>query len=350
MPDIRLNPLDAAQSFRLTIAAGENTVLQAGSANHRHEFARSVISTLQSSPRWVDSRFLYDSFGSELYDLICRQPEYYLTCTEASILEQYGPEIADITGELDLVELGSGNAEKISSVIGPCLLRFKRLSYIPVDVCESSLRKGSLRLLAEFPELRIHGIHGTYEDAFPLIKHASPKMVLFLGSTIGNLGAIDTEHFLASLAAALSPGDYFLVGADLVKKKEVLEAAYNDAAGVTAAFTRNLFARMNRELGATIDVDAVEHVACYNTGLQQIEIYARFTTCQEIAIPEFSRFFSIAEGECILTEISRKFRLSELQPYLESFGFETKRVFTDDRRWYSLILLKKAGSTTIALQ
>ena len=189
--------------------------------------------------------------------------------------------------------------------------------------------------------MQVVGVNGTYQDAFPLFKSASPAMVIFLGSTIGNLCPEESSKFLGDLSAHLSPGDYFLLGADLVKETALLEAAYNDAAGVTEAFTRNLFVRMNRELGSGIDVTAVDHVAHYNPEADQIEISARFNTAQQVRVAPLERSFALEAGEEIRTEISRKFKLPKLLNHLESFGFQPVEVFTDPRQWFGLILLRR---------
>jgi L-histidine N-alpha-methyltransferase len=190
----------------------------------------------------------------------------------------------------------------------------------------------------------VTGLNGEYQDAFPVIRELSPVMVVFLGSTIGNFEPEEESSFLSALASSLSPGDFFLLGVDLVKDSAIVESAYNDAAGVTADFTRNLFARMNRELGSGIDLLTVEHVARYDPSAEQVDIHARFTAKQAVDIGPLGKSFAIADGEMVQTEISRKYRLEEHIPYLEAFGFEAEEVFTDEQGWFALILLRRTDS------
>jgi L-histidine N-alpha-methyltransferase len=192
--------------------------------------------------------------------------------------------------------------------------------------------------------VRVIGVHADYRGAFPLFRELSPTVVLFLGSTIGNFAPAEMTSFLSAMAAALAPGDFFLLGIDLVKEHRLINAAYNDAAGVTAAFTRNLFDRMNRELGSDIGLDAVEHVARYHPDREQVEIAARFTREQAVRVAPLGKSFTIAKGETVQTEISRKFRLQKFVPSLEGFGFVTEEVFTDERDWFALLLLRRTDA------
>jgi L-histidine N-alpha-methyltransferase len=309
------------------------------------DFATSIMRGLSANPRSLESRFLYDARGSRLFDEITRQPEYYLTRTEAGILARQSHLIRKICGPTTLVELGSGSSEKTFHLLRAWLGQGLSAQYIPVDVSESALADASQRIAASHPNARVIGINADYSSAFPLFREVSPVTVLFLGSTIGNFADRDMVEFLTMLARALSRGDFFLLGIDLVKDRKVIEAAYNDAAGITAEFTRNLFVRMNRELGSGIDTSAVEHVAVYNDGKTQVEISARFTRRQAICIPQADRSFVIDAGEEIRTEISRKFHLDFFLGYAELFGFSVEEVFTDDREWFALLLLRRTGTT-----
>jgi L-histidine N-alpha-methyltransferase len=328
--------------FRRAIGNG-NVVLQATvkAINPVQDFALSVERGLGQNPRRLECRFLYDARGSELYEAITRQPEYYPTRTEASILARHAGEIAGITGPAALVELGSGSSTKTDHLLAAYLKQMSALCYVPIDVSDSALNHVCRTLPRRRPGVQVIGIHGTYQEGFPLFRTASPALVIFLGSTIGNLDPTDSVLFLSQIADHLSPGDYFLLGLDLVKSPSVLEAAYNDAAGVTEAFTRNLFARMNRELGSEIDLSVIEHLARYNPQQEQIEIHARFRRAQTIRVAPLNLSFAIAAGEKIRTEISRKFRLGEIRTLLEEIGLRTRRIFTDEREWFGLLLLQK---------
>ncbi len=307
------------------------------------DFARSVAAGLAEQPRQLDCRFLYDTRGSELYEEITRQPEYYPTRTEAEILSRYAREIRDLTGPLNLMELGSGSSAKTGYLLEAYTAGNELPHYLPVDVSDSALRGAREQIAGRYPKVRVTAIHGTYQKAFSFLPQISPAMVIFLGSTIGNFAPDEAKAFFADLSAHLNVGDYFLLGVDLDKDPALLHAAYNDRAGITAAFTCNLFARMNRELGSGLALEAIEHCARYLPDRAQIEIHARFKLDQLLRIAPLGREVPIAAGETILVEISRKFRLNQLLPGLRSFGFETRQVFTDPRQWFGLLLLQKTA-------
>ena len=312
-----------------------------GAINPVLDFALSVTEGLSRQPRRLDCRFLYDARGSELYERITEQPEYYPTRIEEAILARHAPDIAGRTGPVTLLELGSGSSAKTDHLFSSYLRRMPSLCYIPVDVSLSALHLACRSLSRQRPGVRVVGVHGTYQEAFPLFRATSPAMVVFLGSTLGNLASEDASIFLGQVADHLAPGDFFLLGIDLVKSRQILEAAYNDAAGVTEAFTRNLFVRMNRELGSTLDISSIEHLARYDSRQEQVEIHARFNRGQTINIAPLNRYVPISAGEKILVEISRKFRIGEVQALLEYYGLKTCRIFTDERKWFGLLLMQK---------
>jgi L-histidine N-alpha-methyltransferase len=308
------------------------------------DFARSTVSGLSASPRKLECSFLYNERGSALFDRITELPEYYLTRTESGILASSARLIREIAGPATLVELGSGSSAKTDHLLRAWAAQGCPVRYIPVDISEDALSGACNAISHDHPCVRIVGLNTDYRAAFPLFREVSPVMVLFLGSTIGNFDREEMPRFLGSLSEALSAGDFFLIGIDLVKDRSIIEAAYNDGAGVTAEFTRNLFARMNRELGSNIDLSAVEHVARYDAEKGQMEIFARFTTGQTIRVAPLGQSFAVAAGEEILVEISRKFRLEAFLPCLQEVGLETVEVFTDERRWFALVLARKMGA------
>jgi L-histidine N-alpha-methyltransferase len=309
------------------------------------DFAGSTAAGLALRPRRLECRFLYDAQGSALFEQITAQPEYYLTRTETAILAANAHRIRRITGAATLVELGSGSAVKTDLLLRAWLDQAHAVRYVPVDVSETALRGACRAISTAHPAVRVIGLHADYRGAFPLFRELSPTVVLFLGSTIGNFEQPEMTCFLAAMAAAIAPGDFFLLGIDLVKESRLIDAAYADAAGVTAAFTRNLFARMNRELGSDIDLDAIEHEARYHPEREQVEIAARFTREQEVRVAPLGKSFTIAAGEMVHTEISRKFRLRKFIPYFEEFGFATEEVFTDERDWFALLLLRRVDGS-----
>jgi gamma-glutamyl hercynylcysteine S-oxide synthase len=309
-------------------------------------FALSVAAGLDGRPRRLDARYLYDAAGSELFDRITAQPEYYLTRAEDRLLAQSARTIRETTGPGTLVELGSGASQKTERLLdawcaaGPA-------SYVPVEVDLHSLERACAALRRRYPSLPMEGLATSYERALPLLPTASPMTLAFLGSSLGNLGWREAPEFCQSVAETLSAGDHFLIGLDLVKKPAALEAAYNDAAGVTAAFTRNLFARMNRELLTDIPPGAIQHVAFYDSDRERIEIYAEARHELLIRLPAVAREFRIARGERILTEISHKFRRPAVIATVERFGF--RLVWTDqgpdargdDENQFGLFLFRK---------
>jgi L-histidine N-alpha-methyltransferase len=308
------------------------------------DFAEAVTLGLSDTPRWLPSRFLYDARGSELFEHICQLPEYYLTRTETAILRRVAPELRGLTGPVTLVELGAGSSVKTDHLLAAYAGNGDRVRYVPVDVSASILRVAAERIEETFPSVNVAGVHGEYDRAFPLLAAYAPTMLLFLGSTVGNLNHAESVPFWRRVSAALPAGGWVLLGVDLVKDPAVLEAAYNDSQGVTAAFTRNLFARMNRELGSAIDLGAVEHVARWNAAWQRMEISARFRSRQTIDVLPLGRRFVLEAGEQIMTEISRKFVLPDLRSYLQCFGLETVYVATDERGWFGVLLLRKGES------
>jgi L-histidine N-alpha-methyltransferase len=305
------------------------------------DFARAVALGLSDTPRWVPARFLYDAAGSELFERICALPEYYLTRTETAILARFAPEIARLTGPATLIELGSGSSVKTDHLLRAYGDGSSALRYVPVDVSGSVLRIAAERIGDRFPAVNVASVNGEYESAFPLLAQYAPSLLLFLGSTLGNLNQGEALVFWRRVAAAMPAGNHLLLGVDLVKHPALLRAAYNDAAGVTARFTLNLFARMNRELDAGLDLAAIEHVANWDAEWQRIEIFGHFTARQRLRIAPLEMEFTIDAGEQVMTEISRKFVVPRLIAYLDCLGFRLVRVFTDERQWFAVLLLRK---------
>lgn len=342
---------DFQERFRQALASGQTLVKAGQDGDTLTTFARSVSAGLSDEPRWLHCRFLYDSEGSRLFEAITQQPEYYPTDIEASILADCSAEIRAITGPRTLVELGSGYSVKTEYLLEAYSREDVPLRYVPVDVSETALLEAHRSVSHNFPHVQFTGINDAYANAFRVLRQLSPQMVIFLGSTIGNFNEAETTVFWQSVAGHLPPGDFFLLGVDLVKDVGVLEAAYNDAAGVTAQFTKNYAARLNRELGSEIDLSQIEHVAMWNPKLERMEISLRFRTPQDIHIAPIRQTFRIESGEEVLIEISRKFRLPELTSEFGRLGFEVRRTFTDDREWFALILLERVADvvTTRAL-
>ena len=307
----------------------------------REAFARSVIRGLGDDPRWLTCRYLYDREGSEIFERITEQPEYYPTRTEAGILAHSAARIRELCNSTTLVELGAGSATKTRHLLRSWCAAGSAPRYIPVDISRTMLAETCAALRREFPSLTVHGLAGSYEQALPSLGDFSPLTLLFLGSSVGNFNEEELDEFFMLVAAGMADGDRLLLGIDLVKDAAALEAAYNDAAGWSAAFTLNLFARMNRELGTNLDLDSIEHVARWNAGRSRIDIFARFDRAATVALPEWNREFRIAAGETVLVEISRKFRCDEMTATAARHGFDHVETFTDPDRQFALLLLSR---------
>lgn len=304
------------------------------------DFAESVARSLGDSPRWLDCRYLYDQHGSHIFERICEQPEYYLTRTEGAILAAVGLDIAAQTGRVTLIELGSGSSVKTRTLLDAYSELYGSVCYSPVDISRTVLDHAAEELSTICPNVMVDPLHGTYDQAFPLFRDRSPSMLLFLGSSLGNLNERESLDFWERTAMSLLPGDYCLLGVDINQHEESINAAYNDAAGWSREFTRNLFVRMNRELGSLLDVEAISHVAEYDAERSRVEIRARFDRAQTIAVEPLGVSFDIAAGETIMTEISRKYRLHEVLPYLSAFGLDARQIYVDSGERFALLLLR----------
>ena len=306
------------------------------------EFAREALAGLTDSPRWLPCRFLYDERGSQLFEAICDQPEYYQTRAEAAILERHARHIREATGPVTLIELGSGTSVKTDYLLAAYTANGESVRYVPIDVSESALQVASESIVRRRRTVQVEGIVGTYQSAFPLFRDHSPVMIVFLGSTIGNLNITESAQFFSDVSSSLEPGDFFLLGVDLVKDADVIEAAYNDRAGVTAQFTTNIFARMNRELGSNVDVDQLKHVAMYNSDWQRMEIFIEFLADQEVHIEPLGKSVAIGAAERVMIEISRKFVIEDLTEHVEHFGFKVLNTYFDADRWFGLLLMQRS--------
>lgn len=267
-----------------------------------------VLHGLTRTPKTLPPKWFYDAYGSELFEKITELPEYYPTRAEREILIRRAPEIAATTGARTLVELGSGSSEKTRYLLDalPGLH-----TYVPVDVSESALTQAGHALIEEHPGLDVHALIADFTGGLALPGTPGPRLVAFLGGTIGNLLPTERAAFLTSVRALLSPGDALLLGTDLVKDESVLVAAYDDAAGVTAEFNKNVLAVVNRELGADFDPDTFDHVALWDTEQEWIEMRLRSRTAQTVKIPALDLAVDFADGEELRTEVSAKFREEE---------------------------------------
>lgn len=303
-----------------------------------------IARLLTRPPRSLPARYFYDEAGSALFERICELPEYYPTRTEREILTAWAAEIAALAGSCDLAELGSGSGSKTGLLIDALLDAQGHLRYAPIDVSGEIMREGAESLLAAHAGLEVTALVGTYEQGLAALDRAFDdggalaRLVIFLGSTIGNLTPAETGSFLSGLRTALRPGDHFLVGTDLDKDPEIIERAYNDAAGVTAAFNLNMLRHLNRRFRGDFALEHFSHWAFYDRSARQIEMHLRSERDQSVRLAALDFEFALAAGETIRTEISRKFDLAEFGAELEGHGFRVVERWTDPRAWFGLTL------------
>lgn len=302
---------------------------------------RDVAEGLRQTPKTLPPKWFYDNVGSELFDRITRLPEYYPTRTEASILREHAAEIAAASGADTLVELGSGTSEKTRLLLSAWRARGVLRRFIPFDVDPGVLRDAAGALRAEYPGIEIDTVCGDFERDLGAIPQVGRRLVIFLGSTIGNFTAEPRAEFLASLADSLRPGDALLLGTDLVKDTDRLVRAYDDSAGVTAAFNRNVLAVVNRELDADFDLGAFSHVAKWNQECERIEMWLRSVRAQRVNVRALGLTVDFADGEEMLTEVSCKFRPAGVAAELEAAGLRRTHWWTDPAGDFGLALAVK---------
>jgi L-histidine N-alpha-methyltransferase len=299
--------------------------------------ADDVRAGLAALPKRIPPKYFYDDLGSKLFDAICLLPEYYPTRAEREILARSAGEIvASVGSTCELVELGSGNAHKTRFLIEALLARQSELHYVPVDISSAALEASALELLGSYPALRITAYASEYMGALERLPRIDcARLALFLGSNIGNFDHPEALGFLRGLRTALRAGDALLLGADLKKARDVLEAAYDDPLGVTAAFNLNLLARLNRELGADFDLRRFAHRAFYDEALERVEMHLVSLTEQTVRIADLGLEVRFAEGETIHTENSYKYDVEGLTRLAAAAGFERTRTWFDDARRFS---------------
>jgi L-histidine Nalpha-methyltransferase len=284
---------------------------------------------LTAAPKTLPPKWFYDARGSELFEDITRLPEYYPTRAEREVLVARAGDIARITRAKTLIELGSGSSEKTRLLLDALRAGGTLGAFVPLDVSGAALRAAMDRIAADYPALEVHGIAGDFTRHLGHLPSGGTRLVAFLGGTIGNLLPAERATFLSGLRAALEPGDWLLLGTDLVKDPGTLVAAYDDAAGVTAEFNRNVLHVLNRELGADFDVDAFEHVALWDAGQEWIEMRLRATRAMTVRVPAVDLTVEFAAGEELRTEVSAKFRRAGVDRELAAAGFAPRRWWTD---------------------
>lgn len=304
--------------------------------------ADDALTGLCSRPKVLPPRWFYDERGSELYEAITEIEEYYPARREREILEAHAQDIAETAGAESLVEIGSGSAAKTRILLDALTLEATFQRYVPFDVCEEFVKASGEEIAASYPGIEVNGVVGDFSRHLGGIEHKGRELVIFLGGTIGNLLPEERSLFLSNLRASMTSGDTLLLGADLVKDADRMVAAYDDSAGVTAEFNRNVLRVLNRELGADFSPPSFEHVALWREDMEWIEMRLRSRVAQKVRVDGLGLEFVFDEGEEMRTEVSTKFRQPVLEMELHKAGFELEQWWTDEGGDFSLSLSKAA--------
>ena len=319
-------------------------------ANHvRHSFAEDVRRGLTREPKVLYPKYFYDERGSRLFEKICKLPEYYQTRTERKILDRVSPEIVRKYRPTTLIEYGAGAATKTRILLDAMRKDNTLERYVPIDVSSEFLTSVADRLSADYPELQVHGLTGDFLEPIDLPYRQEPRIIAFLGSTIGNLNDAETDDFLHLLTAQMTENDVFLLGTDLVKDTDALEAAYDDSQDVTAEFNKNMLRRINRELDGGFDLNAFEHVAVYNEEEAQIEIYLKSLEEQTVTIGALDLDVHFERDETLRTEISCKYDKARVTRLLRQSGLVITDWFTDPREYFAVSISRLMPGDAIQL-
>jgi len=302
-----------------------------------------VLAGLSGTPKSLPPKWFYDARGSELFERITELPEYYPTRAEREILRARSAEVAELTKAATLVELGSGSSEKTRLLLSALGDAGTLREFVPMDVSPVALRESATAIAEDYPDLRVHGVVGDFTAHLDLLPGAEPKLVAFLGGTIGNLLPAERAKFLAGVRAVLAPGEWLLLGTDLVKEPDVLVRAYDDAAGVTAEFNRNVLRVLNRELDADFEVDAFDHVAVWDARHNWIEMRLRAGRDLLVRLSALGVEVRFVAGEELRTEVSAKFRPDGVREELLGAGFELAHWWTDEAGRFGVSLARAVG-------
>ena len=309
-------------------------------ADFRSELAADVMSGLTSTPKAIPSKYFYDALGSELFEQITHQSEYYLTRAEREIIEAHADEFMRIAAPEELVEIGSGSSIKTRLLIDAMRRAGTGRRYVPIDISEDALMAAAQELCADYLWLEIAALVGDFHSDLPKAPRRGTRLVAFLGSTIGNLRAHERSAFLGEVRSMLEAGDHFLLGIDLVKDADTLVAAYNDAAGVTAAFTRNILTVLNRELDADFDVAAFTHRPVWNPTDACMEAWLEAERDMTVSVSALGLTVNVQAGERIHTEVSCKFTRETVTAMFAGSGMEVDGWFTDPDNRFAMVLAR----------
>lgn len=301
---------------------------------------RDVCAGLTATPKTLPPKYFYDALGSDLFDEITRLPEYYPTRAETAILALYSDEIAALSGARTLVELGSGTSAKTRLLLTALTASAALERFVPFDVDPAVLIEAADGITLEYPGLSVQPVVGDFEEHLDLLPVYPARMIAFLGSTIGNLEPVARAQFLHNVRATMRPGDSFLLGTDLVKDAGRLQRAYDDPAGVTAAFNRNVLNVVNRELHADFEESWFEHIALWNAEHEWIEMHLLSLRDQVVTVADLGLSVGFARGELMRTEISAKFHIGGIKAELATAGFDLVKVWTDPDGDFALSLAR----------
>ncbi|MDI6630128.1 MAG: L-histidine N(alpha)-methyltransferase [Rhodococcus sp. (in: high G+C Gram-positive bacteria)] len=307
------------------------------------ELRKDVRDGLTADPKWLSPKYFYDALGSELFEQITVLPEYYPTRTERALLEEHALDVAEATGSTMLIELGSGSSEKTKILLSAGVKHGSLETYVPQDVSVTALEGAIEQISHEFPALEVHGIVSDFTDTLHNLPSGQARTIAFLGGTLGNLIPEERREFLGAIAEALDSGEHLLLGVGLVIDPKVLVPAYDDAAGVTAKFNRNVLSVINSRLGGNFDPDAFEHVALWNAEQEWIEMRLRANAPQEVYLADLDLQVHFGAGEDLRTEISAKFRPEGITEELAAAGFGVDQLWSDADSRFALILARKDG-------
>lgn len=307
----------------------------------RRALHQEALTGLCLHPKELSPKWLYDERGSQLFDDITRLPEYYPTRREREILHAHAPEVARLSGADTLIELGSGTSEKTRLLLDALRATGSLQRFVPFDVSEPFLRRAAATLAHDYPGLSVHAVVGDFERHLPHLPQGGRRLVAFLGGTIGNFKPEARARFFQDVADQLAPGDGLLLGTDLIKDRARLFAAYNDSAGVTAEFNRNVLRVLNRELGADFDVDAFSHLAPFDEERGWIEMRLVSRRAQQVRLPALQRSTVFEAGEVLRTEVSCKFRPRQVEAELSAAGLQLAARWTDRAEDFALSLAFK---------
>jgi len=308
----------------------------------RQQMVRDVRQDLTRSPKQLSSKYFYDERGSELFEAITQLPEYYLTRAERLLLEQRIAEIIQLVRPCSLVELGAGSATKTRIILDEMRTNGCAECYVPVDVSKDFLEATAIQLRSDYANVQIIPVVSDITEPFALPPVASPTLVAFLGSTIGNFPREQAVQLLSHIASEMGPADRFLLGADLIKDAEVINRAYNDSQGVTAAFNLNILERLNRELNANFPVGDYEHRAFYSSENHRVEMHLIARRAHKVLIPEIGEI-SLEKGESIRTELSYKYDRPMLEDILAASGLAIEKWMPAKDGSFALALARAEG-------